>query len=348
MAGCPPDHTGFFLVNTDASNADIGYDTHMYVGTHINDRTFVSAGAGLEKETENPKYDAVVNAMELCPNMADYNVPGGTTLTGSTTNGTFKCKKNFKWSWRSNIANKSEKFGYVTASPDGSYVLAAGVREKQKTSSGFILQRYLVKINAATGKTVWELKMPINDPLIGNAAGYESLQFTEDGGFVVAGFTNYEGGEEFPFFKSSGSTDDATPFFEYYGPEVANAGALTTATPKWQFKCDPESGKPGTSQCDYGLGSIKSMRVFKENGVEKVVGIAKGTSFIVLNVSDGSVDKYANPAPATNAKTAVPSTDSNTDIEVEINAAGQAVFVTTGIHAGIDTVSKGCDNKGRV
>ena len=44
----------------------------------------------------------------------------------------------------------------------------------------------------------------------------------------------------------------------------------------------------------------------------------------------------------------MPSTDSNTDIEVEFNAAGQAVFVTTGIHAGIDTVSKGCDNKGGV
>ena len=193
MAGCPPDHTGFFLVNTDASNADIGFDTHMYVGTHISDRVFVSAGAGLEAEIENPKYDAVVNAMELCPKMSDYNVPGGTTLTGSTTNGTFKCKKNFKWSWRSKIAGKSEKFGYVTASPDGSYVLAAGIREKQKTSSGFVLQRYLVKIDAATGQTIWELKMPINDALIGNAAGYESLQFTEDGGFVVGGFANYEG-----------------------------------------------------------------------------------------------------------------------------------------------------------
>ena len=44
----------------------------------------------------------------------------------------------------------------------------------------------------------------------------------------------------------------------------------------------------------------------------------------------------------------MPSTDSNTDIEVEFNAAGQAVFVTTGIHAGIDTVSKGCDKKGWV
>ena len=35
--------------------------------------------------------------------------------------------------------------------------------------------------------------MPINDALIGNAAGYESLKFTEDGGFVVGGFTKYEG-----------------------------------------------------------------------------------------------------------------------------------------------------------
>ena len=79
-----------------------------------------------------------------------------------------------------------------------------------------------------------------------------------------------------------------------------------------------------------------------------VLGSLKGTSFIVLNVADGSVDKYANPTPNSNGKTAMPSTDSNTDIEVEFNAAGQAVFVTTGIHAGIDTVSKGCDNKGWV
>ena len=123
--------------------------------------------------------------------------------------------------------------------------------------------------------------MPTTDPLIGTAAGYESLQFTEDGGFVVGGFANYEGGEEFPFFKSSGSTDDANPFFEYFGPEVASATTLTTATPKWQYKCDPEVAG-NTPQCDYGLGSIKSMRVYKENGVEKVVGIAKGrdTTFL--------------------------------------------------------------------
>ena len=61
---------------------------------------------------------------------------------------------------------------------------------------------------------------------------------------------------------------------EYFGPEVANAASLTSATPKWQFKCDPEKNK--TSFCDYGLGSIKSMRTYKENGVENVVGIAKG------------------------------------------------------------------------
>merc|ERR1719394_541471 len=121
---------------------------------------------------------------------------------------------------------------------------------------------------------------------------------------------------------------------------------LNILDPKLQFKCDPEKNK--TSFCDFGLGSIKSMRTYKENGIEKVVGIAKGTSFIVLNVSDGSLDKYANPTPNSNGKTAMPSTDSNTDIEVEFNAAGQAVFVITGIHAGIDTVSKGCDNKGNV
>ena len=62
----------------------------------------------------------------------------------------------------------------------------------------------------------------------------------------------YLGGEEFPHFKSSGSPDDAIPFFEYFGPEVANAASLNIATPKWQFVCDPEKNK--TSFCEYGLG----------------------------------------------------------------------------------------------
>jgi len=46
--------------------------------------------------------------------------------------GTFKCHKHIKWSYRSNVPGKNEKFGYVATSPDGTFVIAAGVVEGEK------------------------------------------------------------------------------------------------------------------------------------------------------------------------------------------------------------------------
>ena len=37
-----------------------------------------------------------------------------------------------KWSYRSNVPGKNEKFGYVATSPDGTFVIAAGVVEGEK------------------------------------------------------------------------------------------------------------------------------------------------------------------------------------------------------------------------
>ena len=46
----------------------------------------------------------------------------------------------------------------------------------------------LPKINASTGKTMWEIKMPSTDSKVGKFAGYESIIFTADGGFIAGGF----------------------------------------------------------------------------------------------------------------------------------------------------------------
>ena len=52
--------------------------------------------------------------------------------------GTYKCHKHIKWSYRSNVAGKSEKFGYVATSPDGTFVIAAGVVEGEKVFISFL------------------------------------------------------------------------------------------------------------------------------------------------------------------------------------------------------------------
>ena len=81
-----------------------------------------------------------------------------------------------KWAWSSGYANKDDFFGYVAVSPDASYLIAAGTKQG---STSRIAQRWLVKIDATTGETIWEIIMPSTDSKIGSVAGYESIVFTQ-------------------------------------------------------------------------------------------------------------------------------------------------------------------------
>ena len=110
------------------------------------------------------------------------------------------------------ISVKDDMFGYVAASPDKSYLIAVGLRyelswtvshnlwliefrptdllwktfRQGKTTK--IFHRWVVKIDANTGATIWEFSMPSSDARVGKHSGYESVVFTEDGGFIAAGF----------------------------------------------------------------------------------------------------------------------------------------------------------------
>ena len=79
--GCAPDHTSYILINADESNSVTAWDPHMVMGEHVSDRQFVSAGFALENEESNkPKYEAIVNSIELCPKMSDYGIATGWSL----------------------------------------------------------------------------------------------------------------------------------------------------------------------------------------------------------------------------------------------------------------------------
>ena len=146
------------------------------------------------------KLDAFVARYDLCDNLADNKDPLGTTLDTAGTN----CKKNLRWAWQSGRAGRDDMFGYVAASPDKSYVIAVGLRQGSDNKTFY---RWMVKIDAETGKTIWDVKMP-STAQSGKHSGYESIVFTEDGGFIAAGFANYEG-KGMPAYKSGGQVDGA-------------------------------------------------------------------------------------------------------------------------------------------
>ena len=57
----------------------------------------------------------------------------------------------------------------------------------------------------------------------GERHGYESVEFTSDGGFIAGGFVKRYG--NMPGFKSGGSVDDGTAIFQKFSAEVAQATA---------------------------------------------------------------------------------------------------------------------------
>jgi len=178
--------------------------------------------------------------------------------------------------------------GFVATSPDGTYVIAAGVKEK----NNYAHARWLIKLDAATGAVIWEFEMPTNnsDGLSANKqSGYESIAFTADGGFIAGGWGNHEGG--WPAFKSGGQVEFGVPIFQKFGANVAKkTTAYSSApTPKWTFKCDAANCGPKA------IGSMKTMRVFMDNGVEKVISSpGTGADIIIVNAADGTKSAYKN------------------------------------------------------
>ena len=50
---------------------------------------------------------------------------------------------------------------------------------------------YVVKINAETGAKIWSFDVPVDaGTLAGDRSGFECIEFTADGGFIVGGFMN--------------------------------------------------------------------------------------------------------------------------------------------------------------
>ena len=188
-------------------------------------------------------------------------------MAGPGTN----CANSFTWSWREPITTKDAKLVWVALSPDGSYVLAVGVRQTATTTH----QRYVVKLNAQTGAQIWSFLMPTGAGF-GARSGYETIAFTQDGGFIVGGYgTAFD--TAFPNFKSGGSVDEAYPILQKFSAATASASTMGSApTPVWSYICQ----SAGTSCIT--LGSSKAIRIYHEQGVEKVVTVPGGRSAIIV------------------------------------------------------------------
>ena len=261
------------------------------------------------------------------------------------------CSKNLAWAWRSTHSGKDDQFGYVAVSPDKTYLIAAGVIAGDQKAE---FKRWLVKIDAKTGRSIWEIVLPSDDKEIGFASGYESIQFTSDGGFIAGGWAQGDY-MKMPAYKSGGQIDSGVPLAQKFGPEVAQASFLITKNPKpqWTYVCSssversdpfmvaPSAGFFGAEkQCKDVLSSVNTMRIFVENGVEKMATTFRipSAGVLTLNVRDGSEDRLIKTTSEV---------DSFQDLEVEQEKENGKVsgFVIAGLTKGKDVISKGCSER---
>ena len=163
----------------------VSNDPHLVHLDHIGTDGFVGAGSGLDNSWS--KAESVVVRVDRCPNLSDYSNVNNVDLV--TPSGTANCKNDYTWAYKSTYS-KNNRLGYVATSPDGTYVIAAGAKEKNNQA----IARWLIKLDAQTGVVIWEVEMPNNnsDSLSGKKqSGYESIAFTVDGGFITGRWANY-------------------------------------------------------------------------------------------------------------------------------------------------------------
>ena len=187
------------------SSKTAGFDAHGVYGIATRDGGFLTVGTGLQGDDDalSSDDDNFMNGyawkMGWCqsyPNK-DYMLPDEPDATGCklqwihevSTTAQQKNKKNAKLLW-------------VAESPkDGSFI-AVGML--WRIEHGY--DRYVVKLSPE-GTQVWEMSFPDSTTL--KAGALESVTFTQDGGFVVSGFTDSD--DTNPVFKSSGQAETGIP-----------------------------------------------------------------------------------------------------------------------------------------
>ena len=220
------------------TNQQVSLDPRLCHLDVISANAYVGVGNGISS-FNSPKAQGVITRVDVCPSLSSYEDP--TNAEVGVPSGTANCASDYTWTYKS-PHSLHNMFGYVATSPDGSYILAAGVKE---TTSG-VHARWLLKLDAATGAEIWSIEMPTDnsDGFSQNSqSGYESVQFTSDGGFIAGGWANHEGG--WPSFKSGGQVDMGTPLFQKFSAAVASQSTpfASPPTPEWSFNCN-------TANCD--------------------------------------------------------------------------------------------------
>ena len=117
--------------NEALSSQQVSLDPRLCHLDHIGQDAYVGVGNGISSFGSNPKAQSVVVRVDQCSKMNQY--ADKTSVDLGPPSGTPNCKSDYTWAWKGS-GSKHNMLGFVATSPDGTYLIAAGVKEKNNNS----------------------------------------------------------------------------------------------------------------------------------------------------------------------------------------------------------------------
>ena len=276
-------------------------DANGVMGTYSTDGShFYVAGVGLEGsegQWNSKKTEGIIIKIKPCDNTSEYSNNIGTILGSAGNN----CATQYVWGTK--LGGNDGKWDVVLSvkeSPNGEFVIAVGAKHADGSGK---TSRSMFKIDSSNGDIVWSKMMPNTESDIGFWSGYETVAFTEDGGVIAGGFNYPRNYQLDPIadtdsgaftFKSGGQIGtEAGVIFDRFSVSAISANSQSAADAlswtiggavswRYQHRSNQEESTEN--------GSMKNCRVFKDAGVEKVIGVGGVRGHVhIVNVSDGSL-----------------------------------------------------------
>ena len=140
------------------------------------------------------------------------------------------------WDWSLTFGSRGARDGanQVASLPDA--VLMAGFR-----TTGGDMDRYLTKLDLATGGLIWELTLPSR-----NSSAFEAIEVTADGGLIAVGVADAPN-RSIEGFKSYGNPTGGEAFVMYFSPDQL-AGDEAPAGPVWERSYAPAVSMKGVRE----------------------------------------------------------------------------------------------------
>ena len=204
-----------------------------------------------------------------------------------------------EWTYTFGQPNSFDAVNSVAAKDDDIFV--AGVKQSETLG----MQRFLAKLDSTSGEQVWSMVLPTFGSL---ESAFESIVLTNDGGAILAGFTD-------------GDQGGVEGFKSYGNPHSGKANVMFFSASQLESEHAPEEAMWEQTYSDFG--SIRSIKPADEGFV--FVTAQSEESYVVAKIDENGDQEWSQPLNYHGEATDI-AVVTNSDVEIGYAVTGHNHF----------------------